>query len=71
VTSWNCVLWILIVWGYVWRILKACGSHHTKIYGLIHEPTTHENSTTMSLYGYDLTKYVVESSLSIPIDGAD
>jgi hypothetical protein len=29
--------------------------------------TTHENSTTMSLYGYGLTKYVVEFSLGVPI----
>jgi hypothetical protein len=28
--------------------------------------TTHENSTTMSLYGYDLAWYVVEASLYQP-----
>jgi hypothetical protein len=33
---------------------KACGRHHTQIYGLIHGATTHENSTTMSLYGYGM-----------------
>jgi hypothetical protein len=27
---------------------------------------THENSTTMSLYGYGLAQYVVEFSLGIP-----
>jgi hypothetical protein len=29
-------------------------------------PTTHENSTTMSLCGYGLAQYVVEFSLGIP-----
>jgi hypothetical protein len=28
--------------------------------------TTHENSTTMSLYGYGMGYYVVESSLGTP-----
>jgi hypothetical protein len=30
--------------------------------------TTHENSTTVSLYGYGLTQYVVEFSLGVPTD---
>ena len=33
---------------------EACGRHHTQIYGPVHGATTHENSTTMSLYGYGL-----------------
>jgi hypothetical protein len=32
--------------------------------------TTHENSTTMSLYGYGLTYYVVEASLGVPTGSA-
>jgi hypothetical protein len=42
-------------------------SHQTQIYGPVHGATTHENSTTMSLYGYDQTYYMVESSLGVPI----
>jgi hypothetical protein len=33
---------------------KACGRHHTQIEGPVHGATTHENSITMSLYGYGL-----------------
>jgi hypothetical protein len=33
---------------------KPVVSHHTQIYGLVHGVTTHDNSATMSLYGYDL-----------------
>jgi hypothetical protein len=33
--------------------------------------TTHENSIIMSLYGYDLARYVVETSLGVPTGGAD
>jgi hypothetical protein len=33
---------------------KPVVTHHAQIYGLVHGATTHENSTTMSLYGYDL-----------------
>jgi hypothetical protein len=32
---------------------------------------THKNSTTMGLYGYDLTQYVVETSLGVPTYGVD
>jgi hypothetical protein len=45
--------------------------YHTQIYGPIHGVTTHENSIIMSLYGYDLAQYVVETSLGIPTSGAD
>jgi hypothetical protein len=41
-------------------------SYHTQIYGPVHGATTHENSTTMSLYGYGLALYAVESSLGVP-----
>jgi hypothetical protein len=30
-------------------------SHHAQIWGLVHGAATHENSATMSLYGYGLT----------------
>jgi hypothetical protein len=33
--------------------------------------TTHENSAIMSLYGYGLAQYVVETSLGMPIGDAD
>jgi hypothetical protein len=33
--------------------------------------TTHENSATMSLYGYELSQYVVETSLGVPTGGVD
>jgi hypothetical protein len=33
---------------------EACGRHHTQIRGPVHGASTHENSTTMSLYGYGL-----------------
>jgi hypothetical protein len=39
-------------------------SHHTQIYGLVRGATTNENTTTLSLYGYGLTQYVVEASLA-------
>jgi hypothetical protein len=39
--------------------------------GPVHGATTHKNNTTMSLYGYGLTRYVVETSLGIPIGGAN
>jgi hypothetical protein len=43
---------------------EAYGRHHTQIHGLVHGLTTHENSTTMSLYGYGLVEYMVEPSLA-------
>jgi hypothetical protein len=43
---------------------ETCGSSHNLICGPVHEATTHENNTTMSLYGYDLVWYVVEPSLA-------
>jgi hypothetical protein len=48
------------------RCCKSMVSYHTKIYGPVHGGTTHENSTTMSLYGYGMAQYVVEFSLGIP-----
>jgi hypothetical protein len=36
------------------RYWKSVVSNHTQIKGPVHGVTTHENSTTMSLYGYDL-----------------
>jgi hypothetical protein len=45
--------------------------YHTQIQGPVHGATTHENSATMSLYGYGLAQYVVETSLGAPIGGAD
>jgi hypothetical protein len=36
------------------RCWKPVASYHTQIYRPVHEATTHENSTTMSLYGYGL-----------------
>jgi hypothetical protein len=47
-------------------MLEACGLLSYPNYGSVHAATNHENSTTMSLYGYDLAKYVVESNLGIP-----
>jgi hypothetical protein len=44
---------------------KAVVSHRTQIYGPVHGATTHENSATMSLYGYGLAYYVVETSLGM------
>jgi hypothetical protein len=40
--------------GLVRCTLEAYGRHHTQIYGPVHGATTHENSATMSLYGYGL-----------------
>jgi hypothetical protein len=48
------------------RCWKPVVSYHTQIQGPVHGATTHENIVTMSLYGYDLTQYVVEFSLGIP-----
>jgi hypothetical protein len=48
------------------RCWKPVVSYHTQIYGPVHGTTTHENSTTMSLYGYGLAYYVVESSPDVP-----
>jgi hypothetical protein len=50
---------------------KPIVHYHTHIYGPVHGVTTHENSTTISLYGYDLAEYVVESSLGIPTGCAE
>jgi hypothetical protein len=36
------------------RCWKHVVSYHTQMYGPVHRVTTHENSTTMSLYGYGL-----------------
>jgi hypothetical protein len=36
------------------RCWKPVVSYHTQIKGPVHGVTTHENSTAMSLYGYDL-----------------
>jgi hypothetical protein len=36
------------------RCWKPVDSYHTQIYGPVHGATTHENSITMSLYGYGL-----------------
>jgi hypothetical protein len=33
--------------------------------------TTYENNITMSLYGYGLTQYVIETSLGVPTGGVD
>jgi hypothetical protein len=41
-------------------------SYHTQISRPVHGATTHENSTTMSLYGYGLAYYAVEASLGVP-----
>jgi hypothetical protein len=49
------------------RCWKPVVSYHTQISGSVHGATTHENSTTMSLYGYGLAQYVVEFSLDISI----
>jgi hypothetical protein len=59
VTGWNYVQLKLTVRGF-------CPSHRTQIYGPVHGATTHENSATMSLYGYGLAYYVVETSLGMP-----
>jgi hypothetical protein len=48
------------------RCWKPVVSYHAQISGPVHGVTTHENSTTMSLYGYGLALYVVESSLGVP-----
>jgi hypothetical protein len=48
------------------RCWKPMVSYHTQIKGPVHGATTHENSTTMSLYGYGLGHYVIEFSLGIP-----
>jgi hypothetical protein len=45
---------ISIVQGFVRCGWKPMVSYHTQIQGLVRGATTHENSTTMSLYGYDL-----------------
>jgi hypothetical protein len=45
--------------------------YHTQIKGPVHGVITHENSATMSLYGYDLAQYMVETSRGIPTGGAD
>jgi hypothetical protein len=37
------------------RYWKPVVSYHIQILGQVHGATTHENSTAMSLYGYDLT----------------
>jgi hypothetical protein len=37
--------------GFVLWTSKACGRHHTQIYGPVRGATTHENSTTMSYMG--------------------
>jgi hypothetical protein len=34
--------------------LQSLVCYHTQIEGPVHGATTHENSATMSLYGYDL-----------------
>jgi hypothetical protein len=39
---------------FVWWTLEACGSHHAQIKGPVRGAATHENSATMSLYGYGL-----------------
>jgi hypothetical protein len=36
------------------RCWKPVDIYHTQIYGPVHGATTHENSTTTSLYGYGL-----------------
>jgi hypothetical protein len=48
------------------RCWKPVVCYHTKIYEPVHGATTHKNSTTISLYGYDLAQYVVEFSLGVP-----
>jgi hypothetical protein len=48
------------------QCFKPAVSYHTQIKGPVHGAATHENRTTMSLYGYDLTQYVVEFSLGVP-----
>jgi hypothetical protein len=45
--------------------------HHTQISVPVHKEITYENSTTMSLYEYDLIQQVVETSLGGPTGGAD
>jgi hypothetical protein len=37
----------------------------------VHGAATYENSTMMGLYRYGMVKYVVETSLGVPIGGAD
>jgi hypothetical protein len=37
------------------RCWKPVANYDTQISGPVHGATTHENSTTMSLYGYGLT----------------
>jgi hypothetical protein len=44
--------------------------YHTKAQGPVLGAITHENSATMSLYGYGLAHYVVEFSLGIPTNCA-
>jgi hypothetical protein len=48
------------------RCWQPVVSYHTPISGPIHGVTTHENSTTMSIYGYGLKQYVVEFSIGVP-----
>jgi hypothetical protein len=48
------------------RCWKPVVSYHTQIEGPVHGAITHENSTTMSLYGYGPAWFVVESSFGIP-----
>jgi hypothetical protein len=50
---------------------QSLDCYHTQILGLIHGATTHENSATMSLYGYDLAQYVVETNLGVPTGGTN
>jgi hypothetical protein len=39
-------------------------AHHAQIKGPVHGTTTHDNSETMSLYGYGLVLYVVDASFT-------
>jgi hypothetical protein len=64
--------------GWSWQIGVVSGwsrqplvCYHTQIYGPVHGATTHENSTTMSLYGYNRAQYVVGPSLGVPTSGVD
>jgi hypothetical protein len=52
------------------QCFKHAVSYHTQIKGPVHGAITHENNTTMSLYGYDPAQYVVEFSFGIPTDCA-
>jgi hypothetical protein len=45
---------------------SRCDAGSSRLLSGVHGVTTHENSATMSLYGYGLTQYVVEFSLGIP-----